>query len=98
MTRKCEYPGCDEKHHARGYCRMHHLRQIRGQPMDGPSKRRLWTEHEDNRIIVELMEEPTFERDWQAIARELDRTPEAVLMRSQRLRRRLGIPPAENWR
>lgn len=39
-TRLCSYPGCDRPHDAKGYCQMHYLRNLRGQDMDAPPRRK----------------------------------------------------------
>ncbi len=35
-VRKCSIVSCREKHHAKGYCKLHYLRIVSGYPMDRP--------------------------------------------------------------
>lgn len=36
----CTYQGCDQQHYVKNLCSMHYSRQYKGEPMDGPNKRR----------------------------------------------------------
>ena len=34
----CSYPGCEDKHKAKGYCQTHYLRYLRNQPLEPKEK------------------------------------------------------------
>ena len=84
----CTWSNCDRLVAHGGLCAMHYLRRRRGHRMDGPPQKRRWTPAEDRRIIRELVAKPWGQRDWIAVARELDRTRASCMSRVWVLRQR----------